>query len=94
MFDDVGGLGAWHRRWCALRQGRLYSWTYPDDENNKVMKTICIMQWFADSVTILFMILETTDGDRNPWMYQSWMRDCGKDNVCKAEHFWVANHAT
>ena len=37
MFDDVGGLGAWHRRWCALRNGVLYSWTYPDDEKDKVI---------------------------------------------------------
>ena len=36
MFDDVGGLGAWHRRWCALNNGVLYSWTYPDDEKHKV----------------------------------------------------------
>ncbi|XP_078493162.1 LOW QUALITY PROTEIN: uncharacterized protein LOC100184096 [Ciona intestinalis] len=35
MFDDVGGLGAWHRRWCALIRGVLYSWTYPDDEKHK-----------------------------------------------------------
>nr|CAB3221876.1 actin-binding protein anillin-like [Phallusia mammillata] len=35
MFDDVGGLGAWHRRWCALIHGVLYSWTYPDDEKHK-----------------------------------------------------------
>nr|XP_018671728.1 anillin-like isoform X2 [Ciona intestinalis] len=35
MFDDVGGLGAWHRRWCALTRGVLYSWTYPDDEKHK-----------------------------------------------------------
>lgn len=44
MFDDVGGLGAWHRRWCALRQGRLYSWTYPDDEQHKASSSA-----FADS---------------------------------------------
>ncbi|XP_076824863.1 uncharacterized protein LOC143470543 isoform X2 [Clavelina lepadiformis] len=35
MFDDVGGLGAWHRRWCVLRHGVIYSWTYPDDEKHK-----------------------------------------------------------
>uniref|UniRef100_H2ZBG3 Anillin n=1 Tax=Ciona savignyi TaxID=51511 RepID=H2ZBG3_CIOSA len=35
MFDDVGGLGAWHRRWCALIRGVLFSWTYPDDEKYK-----------------------------------------------------------
>jgi len=35
MFEDVGGLGAWRRRWCVLRCGELFSWQYPDDENTQ-----------------------------------------------------------
>lgn len=35
MFDDVGGLGAWHRRWCALYNGVLSAWEYPTDVNLK-----------------------------------------------------------
>ncbi|CAN2389321.1 Anillin, partial [Pristimantis euphronides] len=35
MFEDVGGLGAWHRRWCVLSGNTLSFWAYPDQENCK-----------------------------------------------------------
>jgi len=36
MFEDVGGFGAWHRRWCVLNNHRLSYWKYPDDEMSRV----------------------------------------------------------
>jgi len=33
MFEDVGGFGAWNRRWCVLNGKHLRYWSYPDDEN-------------------------------------------------------------
>ncbi|CAG2054380.1 unnamed protein product [Timema podura] len=35
MFQDVGGFGAWHRRWCLLKGAYLSYWKYPDDEKKK-----------------------------------------------------------
>ncbi|KAL3287438.1 hypothetical protein HHI36_001909 [Cryptolaemus montrouzieri] len=32
MFEDISGFGAWHRRWCVLRENSLSYWKYPDDE--------------------------------------------------------------
>ena len=36
VFEDVGGFGAWHRRWCYLSNDQLLFWKYPDDEKRKV----------------------------------------------------------
>jgi len=38
MFEDVSGFGAWHRRWCVLKNGHLSYWKYPDDEKEKVCR--------------------------------------------------------
>ncbi|XP_061380556.1 anillin-like isoform X3 [Danaus plexippus] len=35
-FDDVSGLGAWHRRWVRLQPPRLTYWKYPDDVTKKM----------------------------------------------------------
>ncbi|XP_043849507.1 anillin-like [Dromiciops gliroides] len=35
IFDDVGGFGAWHRRWCVLSGNCLFCWAYPEDEKQK-----------------------------------------------------------
>ncbi|XP_050671573.1 anillin isoform X2 [Leptidea sinapis] len=35
-FDDVSGLGAWHRRWFSLRPPTLSYWKYPDDVPKKM----------------------------------------------------------
>ncbi|KAJ2941254.1 hypothetical protein O0L34_g3451 [Tuta absoluta] len=35
-FDDVSGLGAWHRRWFRLQPPRLAYWKYPDDVTKKM----------------------------------------------------------
>lgn len=35
IFDDVSGLGAWHRRWCYLNGNILSYWKYPDDERTQ-----------------------------------------------------------
>ncbi|XP_077145143.1 anillin-like isoform X2 [Ranitomeya variabilis] len=35
MFEDVGGLAAWHRRWCMLSGNSLSFWANPDQESCK-----------------------------------------------------------
>ncbi|XP_049545216.1 anillin [Anopheles darlingi] len=35
MYEDVSGLGAWHRRWCRLQRHTINYWKYPDDERRK-----------------------------------------------------------
>ena len=36
MFEDIGGYGAWNRRWCVLNGTTIKYWKYPNDENRKV----------------------------------------------------------
>lgn len=58
MFDDVGGLGAWHRRWCALSEGVLYAWTYPDDEQSKApLMSLSLKECISGEVTTVERIL-------------------------------------
>ncbi|KAF9416098.1 hypothetical protein HW555_006510 [Spodoptera exigua] len=40
-FDDVSGLGAWHRRWFRLQPPRLAYWKYPDDVQKKTHLDLC-----------------------------------------------------
>ncbi|XP_053680596.1 anillin [Anopheles nili] len=35
MYEDISGLGAWHRRWCRLQRHTINYWKYPDDEKRK-----------------------------------------------------------
>ncbi|XP_017779672.1 PREDICTED: actin-binding protein anillin-like isoform X2 [Nicrophorus vespilloides] len=35
MFEDISGLGAWHRRWCLLKGETISYWKYPEDERKK-----------------------------------------------------------
>nr|XP_005988024.1 PREDICTED: actin-binding protein anillin-like [Latimeria chalumnae] len=36
MFEDVSGLGAWHRCWCALSGNCISYWSDPNDERRKM----------------------------------------------------------
>ncbi len=40
IFEDVSGFGAWHRRWCLLKNHTLSYWKYPDDEKFKVSQVV------------------------------------------------------
>lgn len=46
VFEDVGGFGAWHRRWCLLSNDQLLFWKYPDDEKRKVNNKNSLMMPF------------------------------------------------
>ncbi|CAL1683305.1 unnamed protein product [Lasius platythorax] len=35
LFEDISNLGAWRRRWCWLKDARLYYWIHPEDEHKK-----------------------------------------------------------
>lgn len=39
IFEDVGGYGAWHRKWCLLSNDQMLFWKYPDEEKIKVRLT-------------------------------------------------------
>lgn len=56
MFEDVGGFGAWHRRWCVLSNNRVSYWKYPDDEKVKVMQFTS--SWIFVFVSLLSAIVK------------------------------------
>jgi len=35
LFEDITNLGAWRRRWCWLKDAKLYYWIHPEDEHKK-----------------------------------------------------------
>ncbi|XP_025154698.1 anillin isoform X3 [Harpegnathos saltator] len=35
VFEDISGLGAWDRRWCLLKNAKLFFWVHPEDEHKK-----------------------------------------------------------
>ncbi|GAB1861531.1 Actin-binding protein anillin [Camponotus japonicus] len=35
LFEEISNLGAWSRRWCWLKNTRLYFWIHPEDEHKK-----------------------------------------------------------
>lgn len=35
LFEDITNLGAWRRRWCWLKDAKLYYWVHPEDEHKK-----------------------------------------------------------
>lgn len=36
ILEDIGGYGAWQRRWCVLQGAIMSYWRYPGDESTKV----------------------------------------------------------
>ncbi|XP_049818480.1 anillin-like [Aethina tumida] len=51
MFEDIGGFGAWHRRWCSLKGFTLSYWKYPDDEGVMApIACICLKQCVTENV--------------------------------------------
>jgi len=47
MFEDVSGFGAWHRRWCVLKNSHLSYWKYPDDEKDKVCQSPLFLHFWS-----------------------------------------------
>ena len=45
ILEDIGGYGAWQRRWCVLEGAVVSYWRYPGDESIKVHSHI---QWHPD----------------------------------------------
>ncbi|KAL0119977.1 hypothetical protein PUN28_007979 [Cardiocondyla obscurior] len=35
IYEDITNLGAWRRRWCWLKDAKLYYWVHPEDEHKK-----------------------------------------------------------
>ncbi|KYM87204.1 Actin-binding protein anillin [Atta colombica] len=35
LFEEITNLGAWRRRWCWLKDAKLYYWVHPEDEHKK-----------------------------------------------------------
>lgn len=35
IYEDISGLGSWNRRWCLLKDAKLFYWVHPKDEHKK-----------------------------------------------------------
>ncbi|RZF32819.1 hypothetical protein LSTR_LSTR011465 [Laodelphax striatellus] len=54
MFDDISGMGAWHRRWSQLHGDKLSYWKYPEDEKKRIpIDTIDLNACITETVDIV-----------------------------------------
>ncbi|KAF5297571.1 hypothetical protein FQR65_LT10002 [Abscondita terminalis] len=90
MFEDVSGFGAWHRRWCLLKDHCLSYWKYPDDEKKRApIDTLdlstCIMQQVGpvrrDICARLNTILIETKRPSQPNDKDSLVMQCNGDST-------------
>jgi len=52
VLEDIGGYGAWQRRWCVLEGAVISYWRYPGDESTKPpLGCIDLSQCMSDEVT-------------------------------------------
>lgn len=42
LYEDITNLGAWRRRWCLLKDAKLYYWVHPEDEHKKKNPIGCL----------------------------------------------------
>jgi len=52
ILEDIGGYGAWQRRWCVLEGAVMSYWRYPGDESTKPpLGCISLAECISDEVT-------------------------------------------
>lgn len=52
ILEDIGGYGAWQRRWCVLQGAVMSYWRYPGDEETKFpMGSINLAECINEEVT-------------------------------------------
>ena len=53
ILEDIGGYGAWQRRWCVLEGAVVSYWRYPGDESIKVHSHNTVAsRWFLYTVML------------------------------------------
>lgn len=59
ILEDIGGYGAWQRRWCVLEGAVMSYWRYPGDESTKVQSPqavwtlLLILDWILSACRLI-----------------------------------------
>ena len=93
ILEDIGGYGAWQRRWCVLQGAVMSYWRYPGDEETKVFfKVNSQLFWNFEIKNYIIFFSPERSQNVSLGLQKSWERNenyfLGNRNLSKKYCVW------
>ena len=93
ILEDIGGYGAWQRRWCVLQGAVMSYWRYPGDEETKVFfKVNPQLFWNFEIKNYIIFFSPERSQNVSLGLQKSWERNenyfLGNRNLSKKYCVW------